>query len=53
MEEAPKSRRLVVAGLAAVARRAPGARGMPPAMGAPAKGYKAIENAPGRYVRQR
>ncbi len=30
-----------------------GARTKPPAMGAPAKGYKAIENAPGQYVRQR
>jgi len=30
-----------------------GARRKPPAMGAPAKGYKPIEDAPGQYVRQR
>jgi polyhydroxyalkanoate synthase len=29
------------------------AKGKPPAMGAPRKGYAAIEAAPGRYVRQR
>lgn len=30
-----------------------GPRGKPPAMGAPAKGYKVLEDAPGRYVRHR
>ncbi len=30
-----------------------GPMGKPPAMGAPAKGYKALEAAPGQYVRQR
>jgi polyhydroxyalkanoate synthase subunit PhaC len=29
------------------------ARSKPPAMGAPAKGYRVIEDAPGQYVRQR
>jgi polyhydroxyalkanoate synthase len=28
-------------------------KGKPPAMGAPAKGYRVIEDAPGQYVRQR
>jgi polyhydroxyalkanoate synthase subunit PhaC len=30
-----------------------GAKGKPPAMGAPAKGYRVIDDAPGQYVRQR
>jgi polyhydroxyalkanoate synthase len=30
-----------------------GAKGKPPAMGAARKGYRVIEDAPGRYVRQR
>jgi polyhydroxyalkanoate synthase subunit PhaC len=30
-----------------------GAKGKAPAMGAPGKGYRVIEDAPGQYVRQR